>query len=92
MREFFIRVLDSLIGVFVVLAVIVVLIGSVGAFTGTTSGPYGMSGGGNVLAGLVILIAGSLYICFVAGFMYLGLGVYHNTKRTAEAVEKLVNK
>ena len=44
--------------------------------------------GGGPLAGLLILVIGAIYILFVGGFMYLGLGIYHNTKRTAEALEK----
>ena len=29
-------------------------------------------------------------LLFVAGFLYLGIGIYYNTKRTADAVEKMV--
>jgi hypothetical protein len=49
-------------------------------------------GGGGPLMGLFVLIAGAVYLVLVGGFMYLGLGIYQNTKRTAEAVEKLASR
>ena len=83
MRDFFIKALDVLIGIMVVLMIIGVVIaaGSMmmgGAIPGSAvSGPVG---------GLIVLVVGLLYVCFMAGFMYLGLGIYHNTKRTADAL------
>jgi len=44
------------------------------------------------LAALLVLIGGLLYIVFVAGFLYLGAGIYSNTKRTAEAVERMAGR
>lgn len=78
MRDFFIKALDVLIGVIVVLGFIGVL-----AFSVITA-----TQGGGVGAALGILIGGILYMFLIAGFMYLGLGVYHNTRRTAEALER----
>ena len=93
MRDFFIGTLDKLIGAFVVIALLVVLFGGLGAMVGGgMMGPGGEQMGGGVLGGLLILVFGALYVAFVAGFMYLGLGIYHNTRRTAEAVEKLANR
>jgi uncharacterized membrane protein len=91
MRDFFIGVLDKLIGVFVVIALLAVILGSISGFTGAGAQAYGMYGG-SIGAGLAILVGGVLYVCFIAGFMYLGLGIYHNTRRTADATEKLLNK
>ena len=44
------------------------------------------------LAALAILIGGSIYAILMGGMMYLFLGVYHNTKRTAEAIEELAKR
>ena len=85
MRDFFIRSLDRLIGVFVVISMIVVVVVSLVSMAGD------MAGGG-FGAGLVMLVLGLLYVVFVAGFMYLGVGIYHNTRRSAEAMERMANK
>lgn len=37
---------------------------------------------------LGVLIAGALYIILTGGMMYLGIGIYHNTKRMADAVDR----
>ncbi len=66
---------------------ILVIVAAGGALMG--SGQVGGSAvGGGPLAALMILIGGSIYVLFVGGFMYLGLGIYQNTKRTAEALER----
>ena len=40
------------------------------------------------VAGVAILIVGVIYTIFIGGLMYLGLGIYHNTRRMAEALER----
>lgn len=89
MRDFFINSLEILVGVIVVLLAIAV----VGAAAAVTFGGGGMGPGGaqmhGPLAGLAILVGGALYVIFLGGFMYMGIGIYQNTKRTAAAVEKL---
>jgi hypothetical protein len=89
MRDFFINSLEKLVGVFVVLMSIAVDVGAGAALMGGNQmhGPGGMAGGGP-LGALVILIVGAIYVLFVGGFMYLGLGIYQNTKRTADALER----
>lgn len=91
MRHFFIRSLDLLIGLFVILLLISVIGASVLALTGTVPGPDGTTVSG-VVPALLILLVGLLYVIFVGGFMYLGVGIYHNTKRTAEAVERMAGR
>lgn len=88
MRHFFIKSLDMLIGLFVVLGALGVLVAAVAASTGAMAGPTGALSGG-IGAALVVLVVGLLYIAFIAGFLYLGVGIYHNTRRTAEAVEAM---
>jgi len=86
MRDFFIRSLGNIVSVLIILMAIAVLAAGIGVmFTSP------MNGGG-LLPGLGVLIGGGVYVLVVGGFLYLALGVYDNTKRTAEAVEKLVKK
>lgn len=92
MRDFFIRSLEMLINVIVGLGALAIVVAAVivsvggGGMGGEMAGPMG---GGGPLAGLVILVGGAIYLILVGGFMYLGLGIYQNTRRTAEAIEKL---
>lgn len=93
MRDFFIRSLDVLIGIFVVIAIFCVFAFAGLALSGAGMlGPDGQPLPGGVGPAIGILIAGLIYVCFVAGFMYLGLGIYHNTRRTADAVERLAGQ
>ncbi len=89
MRDFFINSLEILVGVFVVLLALGVLAFAAAAAFGGGMGPGSPSG---PLAGIGILIGGALYVIFVGGFMYMGIGIYQNTKRSAEALEKLLSK
>ncbi len=50
-----------------------------------------MTTGGGFFAGLGILIAGAFYVIISAGMMYMFLGIHENTKRTAEAIERMSN-
>jgi hypothetical protein len=86
MRDLFIGLLEKVIHVIVVIAAIGIVIAAIAALFNAGS-QMGMPGGG-VLAALGILIGGGLYLIMVAGFMYLGLGIYQNTKRTAELLEQ----
>ena len=78
MRDFFIGALDKPITVIVIL----MIIGVLGASLFTMFSPQG-----GFLPGLGMLVFGGLYVILMGGMMYLFLGIYHNTKRTAEALE-----
>ncbi|WP_420396749.1 hypothetical protein [Nioella sp.] len=78
MRDFFIGALDKLITVIVILMIVAVVIGGLV----TMFSPMG-----GFLQGLGLLIFGGLYVILMGGMMYLFLGIYHNTKRTAEILE-----
>lgn len=82
MRDFFIRSFERLIGLFIVIGAIVILVAAVAAALGSSGGGEGL------LTALGILIGGGLYLVLVGGFAYLGLGIYHNTRRAAEALER----
>ena len=84
MRDFFINSFEKLVGVIVILLCIGVLIGAVAALFGAGGG----NGPSGILGALLILIAGGIYIIFVGGIMYLGLGIYQNTKRMADQLER----
>lgn len=88
MREFFIGGFEVLVGVIVVL----LSIGVVVAAGATAFGAGGPQMQGGPLVGLAILIGGAIYVIFIGGLLYMGLGIYQNTKRTAAAVEKLANR
>ncbi len=90
MRDFFIRSLEVVINVVVVLMAIAILIAAGVVAFGHGMGPNGEAGG--PLAGLAILIGGAIYLILTAGFMYLGLGIYQNTKRTADLLEQQVRR
>ncbi|CTQ33698.1 hypothetical protein [Jannaschia rubra] len=79
MRDFFINALDKIVGVIVILGAIAVLIGTITTLFGQ---------GGGILPALGLLIGGTLYLLVTGGMLYLFLGIYANTKRTAEALER----
>ncbi|MEP2716217.1 hypothetical protein [Pseudophaeobacter sp.] len=85
MRDIFIGLFDKLVGVFVIFLCLGVLVGTGVAFVAPAPN-------GGLLPALGILIGGSIYAIMVGGMMYLFLGVYHNTKRTAEAIEELAKR
>ncbi|MGI9393567.1 MAG: hypothetical protein ACR2OY_02875 [Boseongicola sp.] len=77
MRDFFISTFEKIVGVIVVVMGIAVIVGAFGA--GSQSG---------ILAFLGILVIGAVYVVLMGGLMYLGLGIYHNTKRMADAMDR----
>ncbi|MEI2687826.1 MAG: hypothetical protein V9G14_17520 [Cypionkella sp.] len=88
MRDFFINSLEKLVSAIVIILGLGVLVGAGAALMGAGH----MGGQSNMpgpLAGLLILIFGGIYVVFVGGFLYMGIGIYQNTKRSAEALEKL---
>lgn len=84
MRDFFINAFEKIIAVVLVLMVVGVVIGAIGA----AMAPQG----GGVFAALAILVFGGLYVIVMGGIMYLGLGIYHNTLATAKATQALADR
>ena len=82
MRDFFIIWFERLVGVIIIILALAVLIGGIATMAGATGQP------GGFLAGLAILIGGAIYVIFIGGGLYLGLGIYQNTKRMADAMER----
>ena len=77
MRDFFINGFEKPVAVLIVLLGVAVV---VGAFAGLSQE--------GLVAFLAILVGGSIYVVFLGGALYLGLGIYQNTKRTAELLEQ----
>ncbi|MBC7156667.1 MAG: hypothetical protein H5U20_04025 [Rhodobacteraceae bacterium] len=88
MRDFFIRGLEILVGIVISLMALAIVIAAAAAMLGQAPpmGPGAPALNGPV-AGLLILLGGFIYLVFVGGVMYLGLGIYQNTKRTVELLE-----
>lgn len=80
MRDLFINALDKLVGVIVVLSAVAIVIS---ALMVAVSGQ-----GGGILPAIGVLIFGTLYLILIGGGMYLGLGIYHNTRRMADAMDR----
>lgn len=78
MRDFFIGSFEKLISVLIILLGIGVVIGALAAMAQE-----------GFFAGIAVLIGGAIYTVVMGGMLYLAFGIYHNTKRTAEAVERM---
>ena len=84
MRDFFINSFEKLVGIIVILMAIGVVL-----FAGAAlMGAGGQGGPGGIFGALIVLVVGAVYIIFIGGAMYLGLGIYQNTKRMADAMER----
>ena len=87
MRDFFIRGFEAILSVILIVAAIGIVIAAGAAAFGRPQidgAPSGMQG---PVAGLAILVVGFVGLMIYGGLLYLGLGIYHNTRRTAEALE-----
>ncbi len=83
MRDFFINSLEKLIGV-------IIIVMGVGVIIGSFAVAFGSAGqGGGLFAGLLFFVFGAIYVVLMGGFMYLGVGIYQNTLRTAKAIERM---
>lgn len=81
MRDFFINSLDVMAGIIVVLLGVVTLILAALAFRED-----------GLVFGLVMLGLGVLYTVMMGGIMYLFLGIYQNTKKTASLMEQMLDQ
>ncbi len=81
MRDFFINSFEGLVSVIIVLAAVMVTFAGVATLFSE-----------GFVAGVAVLLGGALYVVMLGGFLYLALGIYHNTRRTAEAAERLASK
>lgn len=83
MRDFFIKWLERVINILIIIGAVAVVLTGFGAMV---SAPYGAGSG--LITALTIWVGGGIYLILTGGIVYLGLGVYNNTLRTAEATER----
>ena len=83
MRDFFILWMERIINVLIVLGAIAVLVGGGAAL-------FGPQGG--IMRALAVWVGGAIYLIMFGGAIYLALGIYNNTRRTAEAVERMAGR
>lgn len=83
MRDFFIFWMERIVNVVIVLGAAGVLIGGIVVMFAPTGG---------FLQGILTWIFGAIYLILMGGMIYLGLGIYNNTRRTADAVEALTRR
>lgn len=95
MRDFFIGSLEIFDNIVVVVAGVAIVLTalSVLAFGGGAGFyPPGFRlfafGSGRFMMSLGILIMGFIWLTLFAGTLYLGLGIYRNTKRMADLLEE----
>lgn len=83
MRDFFINSLEKVVNVLMVILIIGVVLSALASLF--------MAEGGIIMA-LAVLVGGGFYTILMGGIIYLGLGIYQNTKTTAEATQALLAK
>lgn len=88
MRDFFIGALDKVVAIFVVLLALLVIVGAFAALFGAA----GSDGPSGIVGFFAILVGGGLYTILMGGLLYLGLGIYYNTKRQADALDRWLNQ
>ncbi|HCQ64890.1 MAG TPA: hypothetical protein DIU07_06855 [Rhodobacteraceae bacterium] len=81
MRDFFIKSFESLIAIIIIISAV-----------GTVIAGFATMFSEGFFQGIAVLIFGALYTVVLGGGLYLAFGIYHNTKRTADAVERMAQK
>ncbi|SFI95431.1 hypothetical protein [Jannaschia pohangensis] len=88
MRDFFIKALEGIITLTIVVVAVAILVVTIGAmFGGVPVGDFWIEGPTHAA---IVAIGGTLGLLVVGGTLYLGLGKYNNTARTADALELLI--
>lgn len=80
MRDIIIKIFDVMIWI----------IGGLVAVGGLIAGIVTLAQG--EVVGLGIIIGGVLYAIMIMALLFIAIGVYYHTRRTAEALEKLANR
>ncbi|GIT89740.1 hypothetical protein JANAI62_07750 [Jannaschia pagri] len=90
MRDFFIRGFEIILTVVLVMAAVGVAVLAIGVLMDPIEVAPDLPPLEGPLMAVVILLAGWLGLLAVGGALFLGLGIYHNTQRTADALELLI--
>lgn len=80
MRQFIIRSFEGIVWLF----------GALVALAGIVVGVLALANG--QVQGLLFIIGGPLYAILLMGMFFIAVAISDNTKRTAEAVEKLASR
>lgn len=81
MRQLIINSFEKLIWALIGIVMLGAVIGGLGAMF-APMGP-------GFLPGLLIIIGGILYAILIGGMLFMVIGIHDNTKRTAEALERM---
>lgn len=88
MRDFFINALEWIITAVIVLSAVGIAVVAIGTlFGGVPVGAFRIEG---PLMAVAVAVCGTLALLVIGGSLYLGLGIYANTRRTADALELLI--
>lgn len=79
MRDFFIGAFEKIIGVAIIIGALVILVSGIAIMFSPMGGFW---------SGLAVWIGGGINLLIIGGLSYLGLGIYHNTGRMADAAER----
>ncbi|MEM7641206.1 MAG: hypothetical protein AAF366_01610 [Pseudomonadota bacterium] len=90
MRDFFIEALELIIGFFLIAASVFVAVVAIGALFGGVTLGGGLPTIEGPWAAVIFAVSGTVVLLAVGGALYLGLGIYANTRRTADALELLI--
>lgn len=80
MRDFVIKSLD----------IVIWIVGGLIVVAGVVAGLLAVGNG--QMQGLIFVILAPIYAIIFCGMFLLAIGVYNNTRRTAEALEKLASR
>ena len=83
MRNFFIKSFEAIASIIVVIGVVAIIAGAVSV----SQLPQG-----GIARAIGVLIGGFVYLCLIAGGIYIAIGIHDNTRRTAAAVEELLRR
>ncbi|MEM9797531.1 MAG: hypothetical protein AAF919_13650 [Pseudomonadota bacterium] len=79
MQAFFIAALERALGPLLLIGAALVIFATIATFYAKNDGGW--------LSALLVLGAGTTYLLLFGGLLSLGLGIYHNTRRMADAAE-----
>lgn len=81
MREMILSSFEKLVWALVIIIMLGAVLGGIGTMLSPAEGGF--------FVGLLILIGGLIYAVIIGGVMFLFIGIHENTKRTAEALERI---
>ncbi|MGB3408859.1 MAG: hypothetical protein WBA67_15360 [Jannaschia sp.] len=90
MRDFFINCFEIILSLVIAMVGVGVAVAAIGALMGPVQLGSGLPPAQGPLAAIMIFLGGMLTLLVLGGALFLGLGIYRNTARTADALELLI--